>query len=123
MFKLLKYLLLANLYKRAKKKIILFLGTLFTLIFFTLILNDLLSVADGVNIYLLLITKWVGIFAIFAFMVRTLLQIISMATTLSHKDDTPTYSSTTKESKKEHILAKERLYTKSETILEKYMKD
>ena len=123
MFKLLKYLLLANLYKKAKRKIILFVGTLFTLIFFTLILNDLLSIVDGVNIYLLLITKWVGIFALFTFMVRTLLQIISMTTTLSYKDDTPTSSSTTKESKKEHILAKERLYTKSETILEKYIKD
>ena len=124
MFKVFKYLLLANLYKRAKKRFLFLFGLVITLLFFSLIINDLLSVATGMNIQILLLVKWVVILTIVVFIARTVLQIINIATTPFEKDDTEPLKSTVEvDTKKEYILSKERLYTKSDVILQKYMKD
>ena len=124
MFKVFKYLFLVNLYKRAKKRILFLVGLVLTLLFFSLIINDLISVSSGMSIQVLLLTKWVIILTIVAFIARTVLQIINIATSPFEKDDTkPLKSIEVVDTKKEYILSKEKLYTKSDAILQKYMKD
>ena len=124
MFKVFKYLFLVNLYKRAKKRILFLFGLVITLLFFSLIINDLLNVSSGMSIQVLLLTKWVIILTIVTFIARTILQIINIATSPFEKDDVKSLKSTVEvDTKKEYILSKKRLYTKSDVIIQKYMKD
>jgi len=124
MFKVIKYLLLANLYKKAKKSILLLVGLFSFLLFFTLIINDLLSVESGINIQVLLLVKWIVIFTLVMFMVRTILQIINRAKAPFESEEV-TSSQKIKElaNKKEYILNRKRLLTEKDVILQKYMKD
>ena len=123
MFKVFKYLFLANLYKRAKKSIFTLVGFFIILLFFTFIINDLLAVVNGVNIYILLSLKWIVIFLLFTLIARSFLKIMDMATTLSNNDNTPTNRVKSQDNKREYILTKEKLFSKEDTILEKYMKN
>ena len=124
MFKVVKYLFLANLYKRAKRKIILFAGLSLFFILFSFMINDLISISTGISIEILFLVKWVSILSLIIFMMHTLLQIINIATTPFKEDDVKVQPLATKrDTKKEHILNKDRLYTKSDLILQKYMKE
>ena len=124
MFKVFKYLLLANVYKRAKKSIVFLLGLFVFLLLFIFIINDILAISSGVAVTILLFVKWIVILTIFSLIARTTLQLINITTTPFEKVESELSVSEQKiKSKKEHILGKEKLYTKSDMILEKYMKD
>ena len=122
MFKVFKYLLLANLYKRAKKSILSLIILIFSLIFFVLIINDLLGVVDEMSIYILGV-KWVVIFTLITLIVRTFLKIIYIEISVFNRDNALTSNIELEDSKREYILNKERLFSKNETILKKYMKE
>ncbi len=127
MFKTLKYLFLARVYKRAKKSFILLSGSLISLLLVSLILNDAISVAGGISVYVLLVVKWAVILSLLVLAGYSALKIVNIAFSPFGEDKKTSVAAlgmqTEKDGKKEYILNKEILLTKSDQILEKYMKD
>lgn len=119
MFKVFKYLFLVTLYKKAKKSFVMLAMYVVLLILLSLILNDLISVATGLTVYVLLLVKWVLILLLLILIAFTLVKIFSVATNPLKKREEEREVNT----KKERILAKEKLSTKSDLILQKYMKE
>lgn len=125
MFKVLKYLFVANLYKKTKNSFLGIFVSVIALIVLSLIVNDLISVASGMNVYILLIIKWVGIFFLLGFIGYSVLKIVNAITTPFTTEEKAVSTNTVVmlDNKKDRILAKEKLNTKSDLILQKYMKD
>lgn len=123
MFKALKYLLLANLYSRAKRSFISLLVCIVSLVLVTFIMSDIIGVASGMTLYSLIIIKWLLVIGLMGFLSFHILKIINIATTPFSKDTKAQVADTLKvDSKKNRILNKEKLFTKSDLILQKYMK-
>jgi membrane protein implicated in regulation of membrane protease activity len=124
MFKALKYLFLANVYNKAKKSFLTLLISIVLLIVFSFMINDAMSLATGMSIYILLMVKWVSILSLLSLIGYSILKIVNIATApLSMKKSRQTNSEEVIDNKKDRILNKEKLYTKSDLILKKYMKD
>ena len=123
MFKVLKYLMFANLYSRAKKSFLILFGSIILIILISLIINDAVSVASGISIFILLIIKWVSILSLMALIGFSILKIINIATAPFKSEKVVTITDAAVDSKKDRILNKEKLFTKSDLILQKYMKD
>ncbi len=120
MFKTLKYLFLANTYRKAKRNILTIVAMFILLMFSTLLMNDLLDVATGSEKYIFLTVKWIMVFLFLSIIVYNTLKILNAITQpLSIAN-----SSKPKvvDTKKEHIMAKEQLSTKSDQIMQKHMK-
>ncbi|EDZ63133.1 hypothetical protein SMGD1_2054 [Sulfurimonas gotlandica GD1] len=123
MFKALKYLLLANLYSRAKRSFIALFISVVSLILITFIMGDIISVSSGVSLYSLIIAKWFIVLAVLGFIVFNILKIINIATSPFTKETTVhTVVTSEVDMKREKILNKEKLFTKSDSILKKYIK-
>ena len=119
MFKVVKYLFIANLYKRAKKSILFLSGSFIALILTTFLINDVIAVASGMSVYILLLSKWIMIVSLLIFIGFQVVKIINIASSpFSSSADKPSDGT-----KKENILNKEKIYTKSDLIVQKYMKD
>jgi len=124
MFKAFKYLLLAKLYKRAKKSFVILFASLVSLFIVSLIINDLLSIATGMSVYILLTVKWVIILGLLALIFYSFIKILNIALTPFEDVTIPVFKKEEKhDDKKEYILSKEKLHTKSDLIMQKYMKD
>ncbi len=126
MFKALKYLLFAGLYKKAKKSFTFLFLSIGAFIVISFIMSDAMSVASGISLYVLLITKWIILLSLLIVMAFSVLKIFNIATSpfAETKDSSVAKkSSKSDSSKKKRILDKEKLYTKSDLILQKYMKD
>ncbi|MEA1892182.1 MAG: hypothetical protein U9N33_05655 [Campylobacterota bacterium] len=119
MFKTLKYLFLVGLYKKAKKSLMMLGVYLLSLILFTFLISDILSISTGAFVYLVLIVKWIGIITLLGLIVFSTLKIFNIA--LKPLDSQEEEG--VKDEKKEKILSKEILHTQSDLILQKYMKD
>lgn len=89
------------------------------LILISLIINDLMSVSSGGVVYALLITKWVSIFSLLSLISFSLLKIFNIATNPFEKKK----KKLDKNTKRDRILSKEKLYTQSDLIMQKYMKE
>jgi len=126
MFKTLKYLFLASLYKKAKKSFVMLSVYIVSLILFSFMINDVISVATGGLVYILLPIKWIVILSLLGLIAFSVLKIFNIAANpfeskpIDKKTDVKQTPSATK---KERILAKEKLFTQSDLILQKYMKD
>lgn len=118
MFKVFKYIFLLTLYKKAKKSFLMLAVYAVVLILLSLMFSDFISIASGMSLYVLIFAKWASVVLLLILIAITLAKIFSLATTIFEK------SEDTKELdvKKEKILAKEKLSTKSDLILQKYMK-
>lgn len=125
MFKVFKYLFIANLYNKAKKSFFLLFGSIISLILISLIINDAICVASGISVYILLIVKWISILSLLILIGYSLLKIINIATSpFSNEDKENDFlEEEVIDTKKDRILKKEKLFTKSDLILQKYMKD
>ena len=125
MFKVFKYLFIANLYNKAKKNFLLLFGSIISLILISLIINDAISVASGISIYIFLIVKWISILSLLILIGYSLIKIINIATSPFINEDNENNSPEKEviDTKKDRILNKEKLFTKSDLILQKYMKD
>ena len=123
MFKALKYIFLANLYKRAKTSIIIFFSSFVGMVVFSFIINDIISVSHGVGLYVLLGVKWLVLLALLGLMLYSFLKVLNLASSPfeNEKKGLVVISHAKADDKKEYILAKDKLYTKSEQILQKYM--
>jgi len=123
MFKAIKYLLLANLYSRAKRSFLALIIAIVSLILITFIMGDFISVASGMPLYSLIIAKWLIVLALMGFIAFSILKIINIATAPFTKETKAKAVNTSKvDTKKERILNKEKLFTRSDSILEKYIK-
>ena len=76
MFKAIKYLLLANLYSRAKRSFLALIIAIVSLILITFIMGDFISVASGMPLYSLIIAKWLIVLALMGFIAFSILKII-----------------------------------------------
>lgn len=127
MFKALKYLLYASLYKKAKSSFSIFFVSMIVLVVGSFMMNDIISVSSGMTLYILIMTKWILILAMLGLISFSLLKIINIAMNpFSSKIKTPEVVKVTEpvvNAKKESILNKEQIFTKSELILQKYKKD
>lgn len=124
MFKTLKYLFLASLYKKAKKSFVVLFAYVVSLILFSLMMNDVISVATGGIVYILLPMKWIVILSLLGLIAFSVLKIFNIASNpFDSKDKDENTKQTPSSTKKERILAKEKLFTQSDLILQKYMKD
>ena len=127
MFKALKYFLLATLYKKAKKSFMMLFIYVTSLILISFILNDLISISSGITIYILLLIKWLSILLLLGLVGFSILKILNIATNpfeKHEKEDMDTDK--TKDpvhNKKNRILEKDQLFTTSDLIMQKYMKD
>jgi len=120
MFKTLKYLFLASLYKKAKKSFVLLFVYLVALILFLFLISDLLSVATGLSVYIILAVKWTVIPILLALISFSILKIFNIA---SNPFDSKGEELAVNDTKKEKILSKQKLQTQSDLIIQKYMKD
>ena len=110
MFKALKYLLFANLYKRAKKSFIYLASSIVAFIVMSFIMSDAISVASGVTVYFLLVAKWIILLILLGLIGLSILKIFNIATTPfgdKEKKDRP-IKSTASDAKKEKILSETR---------------
>jgi hypothetical protein len=127
MFKAFKYLLLASLYKKAKKSFMMLIVYVVSLILISFIINDLMSISTGVTVYILLLIKWASILSLLSLIGFSILKILNIATNpFESKENEVTKNDKSKvstDTKKERILAKEKLFTTSDIIVQKYMKD
>jgi len=119
MFKVFKYLFLINLYKKAKKSFVMLFVYVISLMLISFIMNDLISVATGITVYLFLLVKWIIIFFLLILISFSVMKILNVARNPFEKKE----SVVKKDSKKNRIIEKEKLSTKSDLILQKYMKD
>ena len=121
MFKALKYIFLANTYKRAKNSFLALFISFLGLILTIWIISDLMSVSNGIMVYILLLTKWGIILSLFTLMGYNILKIINvMSSPFSIEKE---YKKPKDANKKEYILNKDVLRSKSDIIVEKYLKD
>ena len=123
MFKALKYLLFAGLYKKAKKSFFILFASILSLILVNLIISDVVDVSDGITVYVLLIVKWIANLSILGLIGFSILKIINVATDPFTSNKPKVKVSKELNTRKGRILDKEILLTKSDVILEKYMKD
>jgi len=117
MFKTLKYLLFVTLYKKAKKSFTMLFIYIVVLILGSLILTDMMNIASGSSVYIFLLIKWSFVLVLMSLIVFSIFKILNVATNPFEK---------TKEKpndKKSRIISKEELFTKSDLIIQKYMKD
>lgn len=118
MLKLFKYLYLANLYKRAKKSFLMLFIYLLCLMLTVFIINDIISVTTTSSVYLFILIKWVVTIALLVLIGLSLIKIIDTALHPMRDEQNPIK----KDSKKERILTKEKLRSKSDIIMQKYKK-
>jgi len=126
MMKFFKYLLLARVFKKSKKNIIILTISFILLIFSVLIINDLINVSTKAVAYMLLLSKWIIVFilsiSIFFNLSKILNTFYSPLSIKNDKEKTST-DAINQNYKKEKILAKEKLLTQSDLIIQKYKKE
>jgi hypothetical protein len=127
MFKALKYFLLATLYKKAKKSFMMLFIYVTSLILISFILNDLINISSGISIYILLLVKWLSILLLLGLVVFSILKILNIATNPFEKHEKEVVDTDKTKApvnnKKNRILEKDQLFTTSDLIMQKYMKD
>jgi hypothetical protein len=113
---------LANIYKKAKKSFLLLFTLSVSLILLSFISNDLISVSSGISIYILLSIKWLGVLILLGLIGYNIIKIINIATSPFEKTEVSSISmkKNMQDLKKEHILNKDQLLTKSDLIIKKY---
>lgn len=123
MFKLIKWVLLLTIWARSKVKIATILLIWISLVIFSQVINDILEFTDNDDPYLIYI-KWAVILTLSIFSGYLIFKVYL---DLSPSSKPETSRSLTKgaqpNTRKSRILAKEKIKTKSESIIEKYKGD
>ena len=122
MFKTLKYLLLSSLYKRAKKSFTMLFVYIVSLILISLIMNDIIAVSGGGFVYIFLMIKWIVILTLLGLIGFTLLKIFNVIKNPFEREQKDIKVALS-DSKKEHILSLDELVSKSDSIINRYIKD
>jgi len=117
MFRFAKYYLLVNLYTKAKRNLFAMLTAIVLLPVVVYLSSDLLQTLAPESRTAVLAVKWMlllGLMAVIGFNIRQMMRIVG--TSFSLKGETVQEQDT----RKETILAKEKLQSRSELILQKY---
>ena len=117
MFRIAKYYVLVNIYKRAKSSILLVLASIIGMLLTSFVFSDLLTMSDGSNRSLLVGIKWLILFALIGLTGYHLRKIFRSAS-LPFSGETK--ADLAPDKKREHLLGKTKLHSRSERILEKY---
>jgi len=116
MFKLAKYYVLLNLYQNAKRNVIIILSSIVLFVMLIFIFSDLMAMAQGQEKYVFLIAKWI--------VLLSLLVVIGWNTKVALKKVRHPFEKEDKQKvpdeRKEKLLAKEQLQSRSDLILDKY---
>ncbi len=119
MFKMLKYIFIVNIYKKTKSNVVA-VGMAVSFLFLTaFVSSDFIGATQGSEKYILILLKWLAIGLLLWVIVRNVKKIWKVATdSVQLKMSEPT----NKDLKKERILGKDRLQSRSDLILKKYKK-
>ena len=127
MFRVFKYLIMASIYKKAKKNFIILFISAFFLIITNLIINDLIEISSDKIIFLLLLSRWCITLILLSLIIFSITKIFNIIVNPFEKKDNQSLLSTTskvyKDKKKDYLLSKEKLLTKSDLIMTKYTKN
>jgi len=113
MLKLAKYYLLINLYRKNRRRVRILLASIVMMITISLIFSDLTGMAEGGEKYLLVGIKWLLLFCLLG-LIAYQLRKISQQSTLSFG------KKVSLDAKREQLMAKEKLQSRSEMIIHKY---
>jgi uncharacterized metal-binding protein len=117
MFKLAKYYLLANIYKRAKVSVFVLLASVVGMVVVSLVFADLIAINTGSDKALMVSTKWILLFTLLGLIVLHLRKIVR-SVSLPFGEDT----SVVVDEKKERVMEKTKLRSRSDVIMDKYRK-
>ena len=117
MFKIAKYYVLVNIYKRAKSSILLVLASITGMLLTSFVFSDLLAMSEGSNRSLLVGIKWFILFVLIGLTGYHLRKIFRSA---SLPFSGEAQAQVVPDRKKERVMAKVKLQSRSERILEKY---
>jgi hypothetical protein len=118
MFKLLKSIFIFNIIKKAKKYILFILSCLLIMIVFNFILDDIINIVD--NQLYILIFKWIINIFLITIVILNIKKILSL-NYIELQNDTFNYNDDF-ELKKDNIMNKTKLTSKSDLIINKYKK-
>jgi len=119
MLKIFQYLFIVNIYKRSKRYMHLLLIALLFMVFTSFIMEDLISISSGTKLSFLVTIKWSILFLLLSLVLYSFYKIVKISTS-SFKGEKR--EERADKSKKESLLAKEILSTKSDFIIEKYQR-
>ena len=128
MFKILKYYFVITIYKKAKKQFLILAISLIIMILSGLIINDVMTVASDLNLYFLIVLKWIIIFLMMIYITFNFIKILKLAMPETNPiimkyKNIITLNNEPVNIKKETILKKDKLFTESDNILHKYIRD
>ena len=116
MFKLSKYYVIVNTYKKTKFSVWVIVGSLVAIVITSLIFSDLVAMTDGAGKGLMIGLKWLILFSLLAAMAFHLRKIFK-SISLPFANE-----SVVVDEKKECVMKKAVLKSRSDIILDKYRK-
>lgn len=116
MFKIAKYYLLVSIVRRAKKNFLMILISMLGMILTSFLFADLIGVMDSGSKYILVAIKWLILISLLMLVALNMLKIVNIVSEPFKKESKEPRD----DIKKEKILAKEHLLSRSELILNKY---
>ena len=121
MFKVFRYLFLVTLYKKAKKSFIILFLSIVTLPLISFMINDFINISKSSDLYMLIVLKWAIIISLIFLILYNIIKIINI-TINPFKDEQTSLKEKKQEFEKTYILEKKKLFTKSDNIINKYIK-
>lgn len=119
MFKVFKYLLLVKLYQKAKKSFVMLFVYIVSLVLLSFMMDDIISISSDSLGYILVLIKWILNLLLLVLIASSILKIYTLASSPFEQKE----KKVTVDTKKDRILAKEKLFTQSDLIMQKYTKD
>ena len=116
MFKLAKYYVIANIYKKTKFSVWVIVGSLAAMVIASLIFSDLVGMTNGAGKGLIIGLKWMILFSLLT-MILFHLRKIFKSVSLPFANETLVV-----DEKKERVMQKAVLKSRSDIILDKYRK-
>lgn len=121
MFRAVKFIFLATLFRRAKRFISFLLLSLVVLLLFNLLISDLIDVSSESMVFILLAVKWSVTIILIVFSAFMGKKIVEIALRPLGSSDNRTKVQP-EDKKRYHILEKNTLHSRSDLIYEKYKK-
>ena len=118
MFKLAKYYVLVNIYKRARFSVLLVLVSLILMFITSLVFADLMTMEDGGGKTVFIAVKWFILFTLLSLMFYHLRKILRSASRPFGITESKAEIIVNK--KRERLMSKENLHSRSDLVLEKY---
>jgi len=113
MLKLAKYYLLINLYRKNKRSLLIVLVSIVMMITISFIFSDLTGMAESKERYFLVGIKWLLLFCLLGLIAYQLRKI-------SQQSALPFEKNASFDVKREQLMAKEKLQSRSDMIINKY---